>query len=72
MVGDGITAIDDKNHRPHTAIYPPLLELCRVRKVEQRWETTSLSMYGTSLQKSRCLDEYMSALSTLCNDQRTG
>ena len=39
----------------HTDIYPPLL-LCLGRNDAQRWSTTSRSMYGTSLQKSRCLD----------------
>lgn len=39
----------------YTAIYPPRLVLCRDWKELQRCETTSRSMYGTSRQKSLCL-----------------
>ena len=43
--------------RCHTVIYPPLLEVYRGRNEEHKCEATSLSMYGTSLQKSRCLQD---------------
>ena len=39
----------------YTAIYPPRFEELRGRALEHRWDTTSLSMYGTSCQKSLCL-----------------
>ena len=46
----------------YTEIYPPRLVLCRDWKELQRCETTSRSIYGTSRQKSLCLQPMTSAL----------